>query len=482
MRVFALLLLALAYLANQATAEKIAAPARVDGRLTGHVTFSEQVLLHREKRQGRGRRPPQGNRRPPARTRPPTAPPTTALPTNAPTNAPTDPPTDPPTIAPTIAPTNAQTNAPTNAPTNPPTNAPTNAPTNPPTSPPSTSGASVSCGTEFYRSADGSCNNVVEPTWGAKDSAFRRMLQPVYSSNNGPVLNSTVDGTPLPSPRLISRIIHDPENRPERRPVMSMQWGQFLDHDITSTPVNPDEEKCCYDGIIASGVQQHPDVAVNGPCFPIFIPTGDNHFTSLEARCMECKRSYQTIVNAEQINLATAFIDGSQVYGSTDSEMEELRSNALGRGRLLDINDHLPKGADDVCVVSDNNVDYCLKADHVEARNAEVQSYGSLLSGDSRVNVYPGLGALHTVFLRMHNRIADGLAAVNSDWTDDEVFNEARRIVGALLQKITYSEWLPSVLGPAAMATYRLSSTVDYKYEPGTNPTLYNVFSTAAFR
>ncbi|KAK3795780.1 hypothetical protein RRG08_062654, partial [Elysia crispata] len=136
----------------------------------------------------------------------------------------------------------------------------------------------------------------------------------------------------------------------------------------------------------------------------------------------------------------------------------------LGRGRLLDINDNLPENEDDVCIISDTSTDYCLKAD------------------DSRVNVYPGLGALHTIFLRMHNRIADGLASQNSGWTDDEVFQKTRSIVGALLQKITYSEYLPSVLGPDAIATYRLASTVDYTYEPNTNPTLYNVFSTAAFR
>ena len=35
---------------------------------------------------------------------------------------------------------------------------------------------------------------------------------------------------------------------------------------------------------------------------------------------------------------------------------------APGRGRLLDINDHLPQNDDDVCVKTDSSVDYCLKA------------------------------------------------------------------------------------------------------------------------
>ncbi|KAK3762861.1 hypothetical protein RRG08_051014 [Elysia crispata] len=308
MRIFAfLLLVSLAYIANQASAaHKIATPAKIDGRLSGHVTFYERELLARQKRQGRGGRP----RRPRPR-------PTRPLPAN-PTAAPTPPSTESPTPSTESLTTSTTATAPIT----------TSSPAAPTTD-------TATCGRELYRSADGSCNNEAQPTWGAKDSAFQRMLEPVYTETNnvyGPVLTSTVDGSALPSPRLISRIVHDPDDRPERRPVMNMQWGQFLDHDITSTPINPSKETCCYDGIVASGIAQHPDVAENGPCFPILIPDGDNHFASLEARCMENKRSYQTTINdkPEQINLVTAFIDGSMVYGSTDAEMDELRSSASG--------------------------------------------------------------------------------------------------------------------------------------------------------
>ncbi|RUS74146.1 hypothetical protein EGW08_018101 [Elysia chlorotica] len=436
------LLIVLVYVSYQATAaQKIATPAKVDGRFCGQVTFSENEHLSRDKRQERRRGP---WRRPPS-------PPPQAV--TKPKEVPTTPSAQEPTTSTTAAaPKTVLRSASTATDT-------TSAETD----------ASITCDSDLYRSADGSCNNKANPFWGSRDSAFLRTLEPVYTEANdvfGPVLASTVDGYALPSPRLISRIVHDPDDFPDRRPVMNMQWGQFLDHDITSTPVNPSTETCCYDGIVASGVAQHPQVAKNGPCFPILIPAGDNHFTTLETRCMEFKRSYQTMVNGkpEQINLNTAFVDGSQIYGSTEEEMDELRSSALGRGRLLDINDNLPKNTDDVCVVSNSTTDYCLRA------------------GDSRVNVYPGLGALHTVFLRMHNRIADGLAAQNKSLTDEEVFQKARRIVGALLQKITYSEWLPTVVGPDAATTYRLASTVPYAYEPDTNPTLHSVFSTAAFR
>lgn len=60
-------------------------------------------------------------------------------------------------------------------------------------------------------------------------------------------------------------------------------------------------------------------------------------------------------------------------------------------------------------------------------------------TGDSRVNVYPGLGALHTIFMRYHNYVAEELAASHTDYDDETLFQEARKIVIAVIQSITYN-------------------------------------------
>lgn len=69
------------------------------------------------------------------------------------------------------------------------------------------------------------------------------------------------------------------------------------------------------------------------------------------------------------------------------------------------------------------------------------------ISGDTRVNQNPQLTILQIILLREHNRVADALARLNPHWTDETIFQEARRIVIAEHQHISYYEWLPIFLG-----------------------------------
>ena len=46
---------------------------------------------------------------------------------------------------------------------------------------------------------------------------------------------------------------------------------------------------------------------------------------------------------------------------------------------------------------------------------------------------------MHTLFMREHNRIARYLKKLNPHWKGDVIYSEARKIVGAKMQHITYN-------------------------------------------
>ncbi len=66
--------------------------------------------------------------------------------------------------------------------------------------------------------------------------------------------------------------------------------------------------------------------------------------------------------------------------------------------------------------------------------------------GDERVLETPQLTLMHTLWAREHNRVADRLAQINPTWNDQQLYMEARRIVTAELEHVTYNEYLPTVL------------------------------------
>ena len=84
---------------------------------------------------------------------------------------------------------------------------------------------------------------------------------------------------------------------------------------------------------------------------------------------------------------------------------------------------------------------------------------GCFVAGDTRVNENTALAAMHTVWVRLHNFYAREIikAAKNRPGTFPTlqpnnrdrniiIFEEARKIVIAILQHIFYYEWLPIIV------------------------------------
>ncbi len=97
------------------------------------------------------------------------------------------------------------------------------------------------------------------------------------------------------------------------------------------------------------------------------------------------------------------------------------------------------------------------------------------LAGDIRANEQVGLTSMQTLFLHEHNRLAALIADEHPELTGQEIFEMARKIVGAEVQAITFHDFLPLLLGPGAIEPYS-------GYDPDVDPSIAMEFSTAGFR
>uniref|UniRef100_A0AAG5CN83 Chorion peroxidase n=1 Tax=Anopheles atroparvus TaxID=41427 RepID=A0AAG5CN83_ANOAO len=323
-----------------------------------------------------------------------------------------------------------------------------------------------------YRTANGTCNNKEHPhEYGVAMVPFRRQLNPDYGDGiSAP--RASVDGRELPSARHVSLDIHRPSYRSDPNfSVMLAVWGQFLDHDITSTALNQGVGgkpiECCD-----PGQPQHPE------CFPVPIGPGDPYFHQYNVTCMNFVRSVPAPTGhfgpRQQLNQATAFIDGSVVYGSDDERLRALRTGEGGRLRML----RTPDGRD-LLPVSTDPLDGC--------NEQEMNAAGKYCfeSGDARANENLHLTSMHLIWARHHNSLATGLAKVNPHWDDERLFQEARRILAAQMQHITYGEFVPLIVGNETAARMGLLPDPESgrdTYNVSVDASIANVFAGAAFR
>jgi len=321
-----------------------------------------------------------------------------------------------------------------------------------------------------YRSFSGRCNNLHNVNNGMAGTIFERLIPSEYQDGISSPRSMATRGRPLPNPRTVSQKIHTSQPTPDPQFTLTlMQWGQFIDHDLALTPIPRGHQESIIDCKSCKSGADHPN------CYPILIPKGDPTFPP--HTCMAFTRSLQgqtKIGPREHMNQVTHYLDGSMVYGSSICESEELR---LHHSFLLRTSpntlSHPGNPLKELLPMTRKNK---------ECRAEDGQCF---LAGDERVNEQPGLTTIHTVLVREHNRIAMDLSNINPHWSNETIYQETRKIVSALVQHITYNEFLPRILGPSTIKEFSLEPLSHGYYDgyiSNCSAGIFTEFSTAAFR
>jgi peroxidase len=297
---------------------------------------------------------------------------------------------------------------------------------------------------DAVRSLDGGGNNLQHPTWGQVGTQYRRIAAPNYADGVG----QPVDG---PNTRYISnRIFNDrAQNLFSENDVSQwgFAWGQFMDH--------------------VFGLRQE----VGGENTPIGFDANDplESFTNdFGALGFSRTPGAPGVSPRQQINTVSSYIDAWNVYGGTDERLEWLRTGPLDVNMSNNLSTLFLPGGYLPRVTARGDA----PSAPTMARMGRLMGTPNraVVAGDVRANENIALTALHTLFAREHNRIADALPDTLSE---EQKFQIARRVVGAEEQYITYTEFLPA-LG-VQLAPYR-------GYNPNVNANLANEFATVGYR
>ena len=243
------------------------------------------------------------------------------------------------------------------------------------------------------RTADGSYNDLDYPEMGMAGTRFGR---------NVPLEDAKLDAANLltPSPRLVSnRLLVRQEFVPASfLSLMAAAWIQFETHDWFSHGNN------------------QPDHKIDIPLPPDDTWEQEQHQPLRIDRTIEDPTRNGDTNPPTFINRETHWWDASQIYGSNQARIDQVRSHVDGKLNL---------GEDGLIPID--------------------PATGVDLVGNPGT-WWLGMGLLHTLFVKEHNFVCDQLKQQYPDWKDDQLFDHARLIIAAITAKIHTVEWTPAIL------------------------------------
>lgn len=302
-------------------------------------------------------------------------------------------------------------------------------------------------------SFSGMLNNIDHPQWGSTSEPLLRAEGNAYPENDWA---RAFERPNRPNARAISNVLaHETCADAQRIGEVCYNdwlwlWGQYIDHDLTHVPTFPRPNNATTNMNIQA-LSNDPFLAGRElPHTRSFIDTDhpENH--------------------NEQLNLATSYLDSSQIYGSTIEKADSIRTFRNGMlkstfdGFMPVLSSRL--GLDHSTVPTFDELGSPVNKDQ-------------FLCADMRCNQHGPMATLQTMYIREHNRIALALSQANHPAynNDETIFQAARACVIAMNQAITYNEFLPLVLGKFNLPQYT-------GYDKTVRSTVSNAFATAGWR
>ncbi|XP_037833973.1 dual oxidase 1 [Kryptolebias marmoratus] len=297
---------------------------------------------------------------------------------------------------------------------------------------------------------DGWYNSLGSPRRGAVGSHLVRLMPAHYWDGVYQAVHEPLQ----PNPRRLSRLLTEgPSGRPSTRnqTVLSLFFGYHVAFEIfdSRTPGCPPE---------------FMNIRVpKGD--PVFDPTGTGKVLLPFQRGQWDKESGQSPGNPRtQVNSVTAWLDGSSIYGPSSSWSDSLRSFSGGL---------LASGSERNMPRKGGGRGFMWSAP--DPSTGEHGPQGLYELGNAWANENAFTAAEGIIWFRYHNHVAAGLHGEHPEWSDEELFQHARKTVVATFQNIALYEWLPGFLGDKKLPPYP-------GYQKFVDPGISPEFQAAAVR
>ncbi|KAF7658751.1 hypothetical protein LDENG_00008450 [Lucifuga dentata] len=297
---------------------------------------------------------------------------------------------------------------------------------------------------------DGWYNSLGYPRRGAVGSHLVRLVPARYWDG----VYQPIQEPQVPNPRRLSRLLAaGPSGLPSTRNQTAL--SVFFGYHVTFEIFDSRPPGC-------------PPEFMNIP-----VPKGDPVFDPLSTgkvllpfqRGPWDKESGQSPSNPRtQVNLVTAWIDGSSIYGPSTSWSDSLRSFSGGL---------LTSGSEWDMPSEGGGRNFMWSAADPSTGDHGPQNLYELGNAWANENMFTAAEGI--IWFRYHNYVASKLHEEHPEWSDEKLFQNARKTVVATFQNIIVYEWLPGYLGDKKLLPYP-------GYQKFIDPGISPEFQAAAIR